>query len=50
MDYITKALSRKEIRVFSRIFRRLFGINDDISEFPVLYALERVPEVFKDTG
>lgn len=50
MDYITKALSRKEIMVFSRIFRRLFGINDDISEFPVLYALERVPEVFKDTG
>ena len=49
MDYITKALSRKEIRIFSRIFRRLFDVNDDVSEFPVLYALEKVSDVFKDT-
>ena len=49
MDYITKALSRKEIRVFSRIFRRLFDVNNDVSEFPVLYALEKVSDVFKDT-
>lgn len=49
MDYITQALSREKIRVFSKIFRRIFGIDDDLSPFPVLEALEKVPDIFKNT-
>ena len=46
MDYITHPTSREELRMFSRVFRYLFGINDDISAFPVLRALEMLPDVF----
>lgn len=49
MDYITKSVSRKELRKFSHIFRYLFGVNDDYSPFPVLHALEKMPDVFKDS-
>ena len=46
MDYITHPTSREELRMFSRVFRYLFGINDDISAFSVLRALEMLPDVF----
>ncbi len=45
MDYITKATSRKALREMSVYFRKLFGV-DETSPFPVLYAVERVPDVF----
>lgn len=50
MDYITKSTSRDELRKFSHFFRYLFGINDDISPFPVLEALEKLPDVFKGSN
>ena len=49
MDYITKPTSRKELRKFSKVFRFLFGVTDDNSPFPVLNALEILPDVFKGT-
>ena len=45
MDYITKATTREELRDFSKIFRYLFGVKDDNSPFPVLEALEKLPDV-----
>ena len=49
MDYITKPTSRKELRKFSKVFRFLFRVTDDNSPFPVLNALEILPDVFKGT-
>ena len=46
MDYLTKPTSRKDIRKFARIFRKLFRVPED-GRFPVLEALELVPSVFK---
>lgn len=46
MDYETKPTNRKDIRFFSQIFRHVFGVPNH-GAFPVLYALERVPDVFK---
>lgn len=45
MDYKTNALSRKDIRKFSLIFRKIFKV-DATSPFPVLHSLERLPDVF----
>ena len=50
MDYITKATNREEIREFSRILRYLFGVKNDNSPFPVLDALEKLPDVFKGSN
>ncbi|MBQ5988366.1 MAG: hypothetical protein IJL67_02610 [Oscillospiraceae bacterium] len=47
MDYITKPTNRKELRDFSVVFRCLFGITDPNAPFPVLEALEMIPDVFK---
>lgn len=46
MDYKTKRLSRKNIRQFAVVFRNIFGVEQD-APFPVLQALERVPDIFK---
>lgn len=46
MDYQTKPTSRKDIRQYARIFRKLFGAPAG-GCFPVLKALELVPSVFK---
>lgn len=46
MDFETKPTSRKDIRKYARIFRRLFHVSPD-GCFPVLKALELVPVVFK---
>lgn len=48
MDYQTKPTSRKQLRALSKIFRKLFGL-DQTSPFPVLIALERMPDVFPGT-
>ena len=45
MDYITKPLSRKQIRFFANIFREIFGA-EPTGRFPVLDALDIFPEVF----
>lgn len=45
MDYKTKPLSRKDIRRFAKIFRKAFGASP-IGPFPVLEALESVPDIF----
>lgn len=47
MDYITKSTNRRALRAFSKIFRRLFGVKDESAPFPVLEALERLPDIFQ---
>jgi hypothetical protein len=42
MDYLTKPVSRAQLRMFSAIFRYLFGETDCTKLFPVLYVLERL--------
>lgn len=50
MDYITKATNREELRKFSKFFRFIFGVKNDKSPFPVLEALEKLPDVFKGSN
>ena len=45
MDYLTKAVSRNDLRRYSKILRRIFGVSLS-GAFPVLDALERVPDIF----
>ncbi|MBQ4289504.1 MAG: hypothetical protein II749_06080 [Clostridia bacterium] len=47
MDYKTKPTSRKDLRRYSKILRKLFDV-PQTGPFPVLWALERVGEVFKN--
>lgn len=46
MDYITKPTSRIKLRRLSKLFREIFGVEMG-GEFPVLYALERVRDIFE---
>lgn len=48
MDYQTKPTSRKKLRLWSKVFRNLFGL-DEFSPVPVLQVLELVPDVFEGT-
>ena len=48
MDYPTKPTSRKKLRLWSEVFRNLFGL-DESSPIPVLQVLESVPDVFEGT-
>lgn len=48
MDYQTKPTSRKQLRTLSKFFRELFGVPPD-TPFPVLDALEKMPDVFRGT-
>lgn len=50
MDYITKPTTREDIRNFSKIFRIIFGVEDDNAPFPVLNALEKMPDIFKGSN
>lgn len=45
MDYKTKATSRRDIRSYAKILRRLFCV-PDTGAFPVLDVLERLGDVF----
>lgn len=45
MDYLTKPTSRKELRLLSTFFRKLFDVPPN-GTFPVLAALERFGIVF----
>ena len=49
MDYMTKPTSRYALRQIAPFVRELFGV-DPSSEFPVLDALEKVPDVFPGSG
>ena len=49
MDYETKPLSRAAIRNIASYMRRVFGVYSDNEPFPVLYALEKLPDLFKGT-
>lgn len=42
MDYQTKPTSRKKLRVLSKVFRAIFGLNE-IELVPVLKMLEKLP-------
>lgn len=45
MDYITKPTNRATLRRFSKIVRAIFGCESDDKPFPVLDALEKLPDV-----
>ena len=49
MDYETKPLSRDAIRKMSVYVRRIFKVKND-DPFPVLYALEKLPDLFNGSG
>ena len=49
MDYITKPVSREQLRRFAPIFRKLFGVPLN-GPFPVLLALEKLPDVFEGSS
>lgn len=46
MDYITKPTSRSDLRKYSEVFRQLFHVPPG-GPFPVLEALEKMPDVFQ---
>lgn len=46
MDYVTKKMSRNDARSFAVILRQLFGL-PEYGSFPVMQALEKVPDIFK---
>ena len=48
MNYITKPVSRKQLREYAKIFRQLFDVPEG-GPFPVLSSLERVSDVFEGT-
>lgn len=49
MDYQTKPTSRRDLRRFSRIMRKLFGISQ-AGNFPVLQVLDKICDVFKGSS
>ena len=49
MDYRTKPTSREYLRNLVPLFRNLFKATDLTKPFPVLEALEQVPDVFDGT-
>ncbi len=50
MDYITKPTSRAALRKFSKIIRVIFGCRSDDEPFPVLQALEKLPDIIENTN
>lgn len=49
MDYMTKPTSRAILRRLAPYVRKLFGVSAN-GLFPVLYALEQVPDVFEGSS
>ena len=49
MDYKTKGTSRHDLRYYSQILRKVFGV-PQTSPFPVLEALDKISDVFSDCG
>ena len=46
MDYVTKPVSRKDLRRFAIYFKKIFSIQG-IKQVPVLDMLEKLPDVFE---
>ena len=49
MDYETKPTSRKDLRRYAGILRRLFGVPAS-GAFPVLEVLDKIPDVFEGSN
>ncbi len=49
MDYETKPTSRKDLRRYSKVLRRLFDV-PATGAFPVLEILDRLGEVFEGSN
>lgn len=49
MDYKTKSTSRRDLRKYAMYFRRLFDVSET-GAFPVLQALEKIPDIFDNCG
>ena len=49
MDYETKPTSRRDLRSFAVYVRKLFDVPEG-GPFPVLEALEKLPDVFEGSG
>lgn len=49
MDYKTKPLSREKIRRLASYYRQLFEV-PLYGEFPVLHALEKLPDIFEGSN
>lgn len=49
MDYITKPVSRATLRKISTVIREVFGCKSDYEPFPVLDALEMLPDAVPNT-
>lgn len=47
MDYKTKPTSRIDLRRYATVFRKIFGVAE-YGAFPVLEALEQIPDVFEN--
>ena len=50
MDYMTKPASRATLRQFAKIVRAIFGCRSDDEPFPVLNALEKLPDVIDNVS
>ena len=49
MDYETKPVSRRDLRKFAGILRKLFGV-PAAGPFPVLDLLDKIPDIFKGSN
>ena len=49
MDYLTKSTSRKDLRSYSTIVRKLFNVPLS-GRFPILEIMDRIPSVFKGSN
>lgn len=47
MDYKTKSTSRRDLRCYSQILRKIFNV-PLTGAFPVLEVLDKISDVFKD--
>ncbi len=50
MDYITKPVSRAALRKIGAVIRGVFGCKSDNEPFPVLDALEKLPDIVSNTN
>ena len=49
MDFKTKPTSRKDLRAYAKVLRKLFNVPEN-GKFPVLEVLERLEDVFPNTN
>lgn len=47
MDYKTKPTSRRDLRIYAKFMRRIFGVPLE-GKFPVLFILDKLSDVFSD--